>query len=165
MAFSIYNTNILYMKKVLFLLLTSGVWFGANAQSGTVGTSTGSYPAYASSCDAQFSSINRSYDAQIASYNADSRLTATDREYKILMSQFNRRYKLSQAEAACSKGATHQYRSCLDQAQAINRSYDAQAASVRANTSLSTQDRNYKLEQTNISRNVKLNEALAACTY
>lgn len=153
------------MKKVMLLLFACGVYGVSSAQtSGTVGTSTGSYPAYSNSCQTQVNTINASYDQQIAAYNADTRLTTYDRDYKILMTNFNRNAKLAQVEQSCGS-TVHHYRSCLDQANAINRTYNNQVTVYRGNTSYTTADRNYKIEQTQAARNTKLRELLNTCTY
>ncbi|GAB4091414.1 hypothetical protein [Flaviaesturariibacter terrae] len=143
------------MKKLLMLLLAGGLCAGAAAQNNT---GAAGQP----SCQAQFDAINRSYDEQIRSFSDNPKINPIDREYRSLMLNFFRGQKLSAAESAC--GSTRkQYRSCLDQANAINQSYNSQVAALRGNNHYSKQERAEKVEQINQERNGKLKELLTTC--
>ncbi|GAA4340003.1 hypothetical protein [Flaviaesturariibacter amylovorans] len=152
------------MKKILFLLLASGICGASYGQDRTtVGTSTGSYPAK-SSCQNQVNAINHSYNKQVTAHKTNSKLTAVDREYKILMTNLYRNEKLSQVEQSCG-ATTFRYRSCVESANAIVASAERQKETFRTDTRYTTRQQSEKIASTNEDRNEKLRELLASCKY
>ena len=138
------------MKKTLAFLLALASFGSAGAQS--------------TSCQALLDSINRSYDEQEKAISANPRINATDRDYRSLMLYFYRNDRLSKQEAACNNGGATRYKSCLEQANALNRSYNNQLSALR-NRRGGKQDKVSEMARLNAERNDRLRTLRETCAH
>ncbi|RYY86668.1 MAG: hypothetical protein EOO15_13870 [Chitinophagaceae bacterium] len=135
------------MKQLTTLLLALVVAATASAQS--------------DSCKTALAAVNSSYDEQLKALDSYTRINAIDREYRSLMLGFYRSDRLFKIAEGCAKGIGD-YRSCLAQADAINRTYNQQLTALRGRR-MDNQARMQRSDAINEERNTKLRELKASC--